>query len=117
MNWYCGASRSGEPDLLRGRCAEFVQRAAGETQKSLLFQAAVGRSGKPKGTGMSRGSNMTHYSQDVLLRMGCEQYLNGLRGGEWGDQLALIGIANAFGVAVNIIVPSRHVDTGIFLGH
>ena len=43
--------------------------------------------------------------------MGWEQYLNGLRGAEWGAQLALIGIANAFGVAVGI-VSSLHVDSG-----
>ena len=35
----------------RGRC---VQRAARETQKSLLFQVAVGRLGKPKGAGEGR---------------------------------------------------------------
>ena len=49
----------GGADLLGGRCAEFVQRAAEETQKSLLFQAALGRSGQPKGTGVSRGSFKT----------------------------------------------------------
>ena len=49
---------------------------------------------------------------DFLYGMGWEQYLNGLRGAEWGDQLALIGIANAFGVAIGI-VSSIHVDSGI----
>ena len=44
--------------------------------------------------------------------MGWEQYLNGLRGAEWGAQLALIGIANALGVAIGI-VSSLHVDSGI----
>ena len=43
-----------------GRCAELVQRAAVDTQKSLLFQAAVGYAGKPKGMGTSRGSSQTH---------------------------------------------------------
>ena len=44
--------------------------------------------------------------------MGWEQYLNGLRGAEWGDQIALIGIANAFDVAIGN-VSSLHVDSGI----
>ena len=35
-----------------------------------------------------------------------------LRGAEWGDQLALIGIVNVFGVAIGI-VSSIHVDSGI----
>ena len=49
---------------------------------------------------------------DFLYGMGWEQYLNGLRGAEWGDQLALIGIANGFGVAIGI-VSSIHVDSSI----
>ena len=49
---------------------------------------------------------------DVVYGMGWDQYLNGLRGTEWGDQRALIGIANAFGVAIGI-VSSLHVDGGI----
>ena len=47
-----------------------------------------------------------------MYGIGWEQYLNGLQGGEWGDQLALIGRANAFGVATSI-VPSLYVDIGI----
>ena len=50
----------GGADLLGGRCAELVQRAAEDTQKSLLFQAAVGHAGKPRGMGTSRGSSQTH---------------------------------------------------------
>ena len=49
---------------------------------------------------------------DSLYGMGWEEYLNGLRGAEWGDQISLIGIANAFGVAIGI-VSSLHVDSGI----
>ena len=49
---------------------------------------------------------------DFLYGMGWEEYLNGLRGAEWGDQISLIGIANAFGVAIGI-VSSLHVDRGI----
>ena len=75
----------GGADLLGGRCAECVQGASEETQKSLLFQAAMGRSGQPKGTGMLRGSFKTHYSQDFLYRMGWEQYLNDFfLGAGWG---------------------------------
>ena len=106
----------GGANLMGGRCAEFVQGASEETQKSLLFQAAMGRSEQPKGTGMSRGSFKIHYSQDCFVQDGWEQYLNGLRDGEWGDQLALIGIANAFDVAVSIM-SSLHVDTGIQYTH
>ena len=50
----------GGADLLGGRCAELVQLAAEDTQKSLLFQAAVGHAGKPKEMGKSRGSSLTH---------------------------------------------------------
>ena len=56
------------------------------------------------------------YSPGFMYGIGWEQYLNGLRGGKWGDQLALIGIANAFGVAVSI-VPSRHADTDMQYTH
>ena len=55
------------------------------------------------------------YSPGFMYRIGREQYLNDLRGGEWGDQLALIGIANTMHllfVAISI-VPRLHVDTGI----
>ena len=48
---------------------------------------------------------------DIIYGMDWEQYVNGLRGAEWGDQLAVIGIANAFGVAIGI-VSSLHVDSG-----
>ena len=48
----------------------------------------------------------------LMYGMGWEEYLNGLRGAEWGDQISLIGIANAFGVAIGI-VSSLHVDRGI----
>ena len=44
--------------------------------------------------------------------MGWEEYLNGLWGAEWGDKISLIGIANAFGVAIGI-ASSLHVDSGI----
>ena len=47
-------------NLLGGRCAELVQRAAEDPQKSLLFHAAVGHAGKPKGMGTSRVSSQTH---------------------------------------------------------
>ena len=69
------------------RASEVVRRGQpiGETHKSLLFQAAMGRSGQPKGTGMLRGSFKTHYSQDFLYRMGWEQYLNDFfLGAGWG---------------------------------
>ena len=37
-------------ELLEGDCAELVQRATEDTQKSLLlFKVAVGHAGKPKG--------------------------------------------------------------------
>ena len=50
---------------------------------------------------------------DFLYGMSWDEYLNGLRGAEWGDQISLIGIANAFGVAIGI-VSSLHVDIGVF---
>ncbi len=50
----------GGADFLGSRCAELVQRAAEDTQKSLLFQADVGNAGKPKGMGTSCGSSQTH---------------------------------------------------------
>ena len=46
-------------DLLGGRCAELVQRAAEDTQKALLLQAAVGYAGKPKGMGRARPTDVT----------------------------------------------------------
>ena len=49
----------GQP-IRGGRCAQLVQRAAEDTQKSLLFQAVVGHAGKPKGVGTSCGSSQTH---------------------------------------------------------
>ena len=55
-------------ELLEGDCAELVQRAAEDTQKSLLlFNVAVGHAGKPKGPGTSRKSSPL-YEETVLRR-------------------------------------------------
>ena len=52
---YATVRREGILDSSGGHCAELVQRATENTQKSLLlFKVAVGHAGKPKGGNVTR---------------------------------------------------------------